>query len=155
VARRAGKEVLDATTARRCFSEVFDRAIHDGVPVPIERGGKERVFLIGEEEVKQLVSEREFHPEVMFEGEGVSIWLPEFAIYGIGESYQEAKDDLLDEVRGYVADYLSTPALRRAVNRQHHYPYVLRVLVADAAESLEEVLFAEPSAVPAASTSPA
>lgn len=141
-------DVFDATTARRRFSEIFDRAVRAGVPVPVERGGKERGFFIGEDDLKRLTNQYEFHPEVLIEDDTVSVWLPEFAIYGVGSTYEEAKEDLLDEVLDYVEEYLETPEMRWAVNRHDHYPYALRVLISEADDSLEALLFAEPSTIP-------
>jgi len=140
-----GLDSIPATQVRRDLKQIFDRAIHGHLPVPLERGTAERMFGIGSEELAEVLAVYEFHPQVMFD-EDVSIWLPEFALYGTGKSYEEAKADLTEEVRDYVADYFdeNDPTLRSAPNRRRHYPYALRVAVADFAGQLDAVLFAEP-----------
>lgn len=140
----AGLDVMSAARARAEMKTIFDRAIHEHLPVPMERDGAERMFGIGSQELKLLLEGCEFHSEVLFEDEGVSIWLQEFSIYGSGEDFEEAKADLVDETLEYVTDYFSDASLRLAPNRRAHYPYALRVAVAAMEENLDEVLLAAP-----------
>jgi len=75
----------------------------------------------------------------------VSIWLPEFAVYGEGATYAEAKADLLDEVRVYVDEYLlHAEDYRRAPNRAAHFPHVLKAYLADLRGELDLLLFSGP-----------
>jgi hypothetical protein len=140
----AGLNVVSAARARTEMKTIFDRAIHDHLPVPMERDGVERMFGIGLQELKLLLDPFDFHAEVLFEDEGVSIWLKEFAIYGSGDDFEEAKADLVDEALEYVTDYFSDANLRQAPNRRGHYPHALRVAVAALEENLDEVLLAAP-----------
>ncbi|MGA9762405.1 MAG: hypothetical protein WBQ14_08285 [Gaiellaceae bacterium] len=55
--------------------------------------------MLGRDDLLRLVAGHEFHPEVFSEEEAVSVWLPEFALYGRGGSFLEVQEDLLDEVR--------------------------------------------------------
>lgn len=135
-------EILSASDVRRRWAEVFRRAVAERHPVTIERTGLEPALLIGAEELERLVADREFHPEVFFEEEVVSIWLPELTLYGRGRGFEDAQADLLDEVRNYVEEYLDEAQLYlRAPNRVDQFPYVIRALVADAVGHLPEVLF--------------
>lgn len=140
-----GLDVIPAGQARQDMKKIFDRAIHDHLPVPLERGAAERMFGLGGEELTYLLSIYEFHPEVIYDDD-VSIWLPEFGIYGSGESYEEAKSDLLEEVLEYIHTYFdkADPSLRQAPNRRHHYPHALRAAIAVFDDQLESVLFAQP-----------
>ena len=123
----------------------------DKHPVAIERAGLEPALLIGADELGRLLVDYEFHPEVFFEGDVVSIWLPELTLYGRGTSYNEAEDDLVHEVRDYVDEYLDeAPLYLRAPNRAEQFPYVIKALVADATGHLAAILFAEPRPVAAA-----
>lgn len=140
-------DVVDVTTARQHMKDLLDLAVHEHRPVQIERGGRERVVVLGADEVEELLAGYEFHPEVLFETQGVSIWLPELEVYGTGADFEEARDDLVTEVEDYVRDYLADlRRYRSAPNRAGHYPYVLRTFVAERAGRLAELLFAEPSA---------
>jgi antitoxin YefM len=82
---------------------------------------------------------------------GVSIWLPELAIYGQGATYGEAKADLLEEVRVYVDEYLANAAeYQRAPNRAKHLPHVIKAYLADLRGELEGVIFPGPPDSPVA-----
>lgn len=137
---------LTITEFRRSIGPVFTDAVQRHRPVRIDRGARERGVLFGDEEVLALVANRHFHPEVFQEGEEVSVWLPEFALYGRGPSFAEARDDLLEEVREYVEEYLGEVELyTRAPNRSDHFPFVIRAWLADGAGELADVLFAPPA----------
>ena len=84
---------------------------------------------------------------MLAEEESISIWLPELEVWGHGETFAEAKEDLLAEVRDYVDEYLDEPErYLGAPNRAHHFPAIIRAHVADLAGKLDAVLFAAPPA---------
>lgn len=135
-------ELLSASDVRSRWSEVLRRTVNDRQPVAIERAGVDRAVLIGAEELDRLLLDFTFHAEVFFEGGVVSVWLPELALYGRGESFDDARDDLVQEVRDYVDEYVEeAPLYLRAPNRADHFPYVMRALVSDALGRLPETLF--------------
>lgn len=130
---------------RSKISDAFDSAVRRHEPVFVRRGSRELGALFGLEEVERLVAAYDFEPEVLFEDARVSIWLPEFALYGHGDSFETARDDLLDEVRDYVADYLeSSEQYLHSPNRAGHFPHVIKAALADLRGALEETLFAQP-----------
>lgn len=135
----------------------FTEAVHRHSPLAIQRGSADLGLLLGRDEAWMLLSDRSFSPEVM-RGDGgrgdggVSIWLPEMAVYGQGAAYGEAKADLLEEVRVYVDEYLANAAeYQRAPNRASHLPYVLKAYLAEVRGELEQVIFPGPADPPAAS----
>jgi hypothetical protein len=137
------------TEFRRSIGPVFSEAVQRHRPVKIDRA-RESGVLFGAAEVLALLADRQFHPEVYREQGMVSIWLPEFAIYGRGASFSAARDDLLEEVRAYVEEYLDEVELyARAPNRAGHFPFVIRAWLADASGELVDVLFAPPAAAAA------
>ena len=136
---------VPVSRARETLSDVFSDAVRRHLPVLIERRN-EQAALVGLDDFELLLSPHEFHPEVFFEDVAVTFWLPEFALYGRGPTYDEAQEDLLDEVRGYVSDYLEdSAAYLNAPNRAGHFPHVVRAYVSDANGRLRDVLFAPPS----------
>lgn len=136
---------LTITEFRHSIGPTFSDVVRGHRPVRIDRGARESGVLLGDDEVLALVANRHFHPEVFREGRDVSIWLPEFALYGRGASFAEAREDLLDEVREYVDEYLGEVELySRAPNRADHFPFVIRAWLADASGGLADVLFAPP-----------
>lgn len=144
-------ELLSASDVRNRWSEVLRRTVNGRRPVVIERAGVDRAVLIGAEELDRLFVDYEFRPEVFFEGDVVSVWLPELALYGRGQSFDEAHEDLVREVRDYVDEYVDeAPLYLRAPNRAEHFPYVMKALVSDVLGRLPETLFIAPRPVAAA-----
>ena len=138
---------VTSTEARGNWAALFRRAVHHRSPVAIERGGDDLGVLIGADELGLLLADKSFSPEAFFEPGAVSLWLPEFALYGRGPSFEEARADLADEVRAYIEEYLDDARLYlRAPNRAHHFPWVIKAYVADAAGKLDDVLFAPTTA---------
>lgn len=136
---------ISVTQARNSWADVFGRAVQDGSPVAIERGRGEQGLLIGFDQIRLLVDRYPFTTEVFFEPGTVSIWVPEFQLYGRGASFSEAQDDLVDEVRAYVEEYLADARLYlHSPNRSPQFPWILRAYVADTAGELAAVLFAPP-----------
>lgn len=75
-----------------------------------------------------------FRPEMSsYEGE-YSVWLPEFDIYGVGDSLEEARTDLLDSVRDYVADWHD-----RLAEAPNHRTRAALVALVDAADDDAEL----------------
>jgi len=99
-------------------------------------------MLLGLEEIGRLVESVSFQPEVFKEDRAVSVWLPEFQIYGRGSDLSAAREDLLEEVREYIATYLEEiDSYRSAPNRRAHFGHVIKALVADLSNRLEPVIF--------------
>jgi antitoxin YefM len=98
-------------------------------------------LLLGVEDVESLAAGLIFNPEVYRDGEGVSVWLPELEVYGHGGQVDSALEDLAQEVREYVDEYLADiDRYRHAPNRSSHFPYVLKALALEASGHLEQAL---------------
>lgn len=137
------------TQFRNKVGPYFTTAVHNHQPLLIQRGEHDRGLLIGEDEALAIVGDRSFSPEVIRGDGSVSIWLPQFEIYGEGPTYADAKEDLLSEVRYYLEEYLSnTQEYLRAPNREGHLPYVIKAHLADLRDRLPETIFPGPPAVP-------
>jgi hypothetical protein len=132
--------------ARDRLADVFDAALSH-LPTPIVRRRSGVAVLISVDDLLQLVSGYRFSPEVFFEPDDtVSIWLPELALYGRGSSIGEARDDLLDEVREYLAAFAEDARLRAAPNHLQRLPWVARAMLLDRIEDgLSAALFEDPA----------
>lgn len=145
---------LKVSTFRKEMSPRLDAVLREHLPLPVQRGRAELAVVIGAPEVKVLVGDRRFNPEVFGGGsDGVSVWLGELRLYGEGATYEEAKEDLLEEVREYVDEYLSDSRYVRAPNRAEHLPYVIRAYIADREGDLASVIFSGPPSLPRSATS--
>jgi len=132
------------STFRKSAGTYFSAVVHRHAPLAIQRGSEDLGLLLGGDEAWALLADRSFSPQVMRGGSegGVSVWLPEFSIYGQGSNYAEAKQDLLDEVRVYVGEYLENSAeYLRAPNRAGHLPHIMKAYLADLRGQLDEVIF--------------
>jgi hypothetical protein len=136
---------LKVSTFRKEMSPRLDSVLHDHLPLPMQRGSGELALLFGASEVKVLLDDHRFNPEVSSgDAGGFSVWLGELELYGQGPDYEAAKEDLLDEVREYVDAYLSDSSYVRAPNRAPHLPYVIRAYIADREGDLDTVIFGAP-----------
>jgi hypothetical protein len=129
--------------ARNGFADIFDAAIAHA-PTRIARRRSGEAILIGQEDLLALTEPFTFHPAVYFEPQAVSIWLPELELWGRGVDYESARDDLVDEVRQYLAEYLADERLRAAPNHRPHVPWVVRAMLLDDSQ-LADALVAEPA----------
>lgn len=128
--------------ARNAFADIFDAAVAHA-PTRIARRRSGEAVLIGHDDLLALTESFAFHPAVYFEPQGVSIWLPELELWGRGADFDAAREDLVDEVRQYVEEYLADERLRTAPNHRPHAPWLVRAMLLDDAQ-LAETLFAEP-----------
>lgn len=141
---------IGVTEARNRIGTLVTEVVNDHRPIVIDKNKREHCILIGVKDVERMVGAGEFHPEVSMEEGAVNVWLPEFALYGRGADFAEARSDLTDEVRIYVKEYLdSSPKYSQAPNRADHYPLVIKAMVADLDDRLEDALFAPPQGGPA------
>jgi len=146
-------EPVSISSFRQRTGPYFTEAVHKHSPLAIRRGSEDLGLLLGGDEAWALLADRSFTPEVMRSDGSVSIWLPEFAVYGQGATYAQAKADLLDEVRVYIDEYLANAAeYQRAPSRAAHLPHVIKAYLADLRGELERVIFPGPPDLPVART---
>ena len=130
--------------ARNAFADIFDAAIAHA-PTRIARRRSGEAVLIATDDLLTLTEPFTFHPDVYFEPQGVSIWLPELEVWGRGPDFASAREDLIAEVRQYVEEYLADEGLRTAPNHRPHAPWLVRAMLLDD-ELLAQALFADPDA---------
>lgn len=131
------------TDARSKFSLLFDEVVHNGLPVVIERSGREHGILLARDGMLRLLSSFRFHVDVLPEDEGgYTLWLRELDIGGTGATLKEGRADLLSAVHSYVRDYWQQFGLYRHLpDMTAKEPYVLRLSLADTEQDLIKVLF--------------
>lgn len=129
--------------ARDTLADLFDAAVTHA-PTRIARRRSGEAVLIGREDLLELTEPFAFRPAVYFDQAGVSVWLPELEVWGRGADFDAAREDLVDEIRQYVEEYLADERLRTAPNHRPHTPWVVKSLLLDD-EELDRALFAEPA----------
>ena len=134
---------IQFSRARAELADLHDHALAH-LPTRIVRRRSDPALLVSEEDFKSVLRRAEFHPEVLFEEGATSIWLPEFAIWGRGDSFATAKEDLLEEVDQLLSVFASDERVRNASNMVERLPWIYRLMGADEGD-WEAILFAQPS----------
>jgi hypothetical protein len=133
------------SAARASLADLHEHALRH-LPTRITRRRADPAVLLSEADFRAVLTRYTFHPEVFFEASGVSIWLPELAIWGRGASFAEAREDLLDEIDQLLRLLETDERARLAANMVERLPWIYRVMDATSEDELVEILFAEPGA---------
>jgi hypothetical protein len=134
---------MQYSKARTELADLHENALAH-LPTRITRRRADSAVLVSESDFLDLLSPFEFHPEVLFEEGATSIWLPELAVWGRGESFASAREDLLDEIYHLLAVFEDDERLRNAPNVVAQRPWIYRLMAAGESE-WETLLFAEPA----------
>ena len=130
--------------ARAELAELFDRALQHN-PTKIDRRRADPAVLVSLADFKDLLRRYEFSPEVLFEADSVAIWLPELAIWGRGQTFDAAREDLLDEIDELLAQLEADTRLRSAPNVVDRLPWIFRLTAAEGDDERSALLFADPA----------
>lgn len=138
---------LSITAFRTHIADHFTEAVVKHRPVAVSRSNDVALLLGVEDVAALLVDAGRFDTRVFASKPGgrVQIWLEGLDLYGEGETLAVAKEDLLDEVRFYIEEYLGDLDLyRRAPNHSTRFRTVLGAYAADLQGRLEELIFPGP-----------
>jgi antitoxin of RelE/RelB toxin-antitoxin system len=136
---------IPLSEARSNLSALYDTAVEGGRPVRIHRRGDADAVLMARDQLRDLVGAYVSHVHVIPEAEagGYTLWIDELNIGEYGDTLPEARDALLVAVRDYVRDYLERYNFYRHFrDKAAHYPYVLRLSLAQDDADLKQLLFA-------------
>lgn len=136
--------ILKFSAAKADLSNVFDAVERAGVRV-VARRKSPRLALLRHDEVGELLAEHyPFTTQVSEADDGtVSVWLDQLALYGRGESYDEALDNLLDEIEAYLEDWEAR--LHRVRNHQERRWWVHRLQLASDRDELRASVVPAPA----------
>lgn len=126
---------------RRDLKDHYTNARH-GQPVPVMRAHDDGpALMLGADRLLEALEALSFSPEVYEQSGQIGFWLPELELYALGDDAASAEEDLLEEVREYVVDYLSdVDAYLGAPNRRAHYPFIVKAYAAGLLGLLGEVV---------------
>ncbi len=136
---------IPLSEARSNFSALYDTAVEAGRPVRIHRRGDADAVLMARDQLRDLVGAYVSHVHIIPEAEagGYTLWIDELNIGAYGDTPPAARDALLAAVRGYVRDYLERYTFYRHFrDKAAHYPYVVRLSLAEDDADLKQMLFA-------------
>lgn len=128
-------ETFGFSEAKAQLSELMTSVVHGRRPKAVDRhGGKERMILLGSDELVELLGSFEFRPKVsVSEGEFV-VRLTELGLIAGGGSFDEALDELVELAEAYAEQYFARLEFYRETDRRRHLPWVARIAFTPADE---------------------
>ncbi len=115
----------DFTKAKAGLSDLMTGVVHGHRPVEVKRhGGKERMLLVAQEELRALVAGSRFETRAIFDDGEVSLSLPQFTLIGAGATFDEAVEDALVLLRQYCTHFVERWSFYRETGRASLLPLV-------------------------------
>lgn len=137
--------------AKAELSELMSTVVRNHRPCLIERNhGRERMALIGMDELAILLEPFSLVPNVRYGAGTVTMTLEPLGLVASGSSLDEAGDAMVDELRSYAEEFLDRYEYFRHTRRSRDLPFILRFWLT-APEARRSLLFEEPVATGVAS----
>jgi hypothetical protein len=130
--------------AKSRLSEIMDEVVHRERPTAVrrERGKQEVMYLLPREVLRTLVGDARVRVDYLPDEEGIGLWVNDLDIGAHGASPEEARQNLVREVRAYVANFLGQLSVYLTwPDRARLVPQVLRLAIARSDEELAQLLF--------------
>jgi len=127
---------IPATDIRKNFSSAIDTVVREK-PVALKRN-RDNLMLLSNTQILGLLNDCVFKPAFISEEDGsITATLDGFDLVINAANREEAITKLAEELVDYATEYYDQFQLYfNANNRKQHFPYILRVLLA---EDLDEV----------------
>jgi antitoxin YefM len=135
-------QTLPATDIRKNFSSAIDIAVREK-PVAFKRN-RDSLMLLSNAQVLGLLKECSFKPVYISEGDGtITATLDGFDLVINAADQEQAITKLAEELIEYAIEYYDQFQLYfSSNNRKQHFPYILRVLLAEDLEEVKELIHA-------------
>lgn len=133
-------QTLLATNVRNNFSSVVDTVVREK-PVMFKRN-RDNIVLMAESHLLALVQHCEFKAVFMQEDDGtITCGLEGFDLFVNAPDQELALKDLARELIEYAQDYINEFQLYyNSKNRKLHFPYILRVLLAQDEDEVQGLI---------------
>jgi antitoxin of RelE/RelB toxin-antitoxin system len=128
----------DFSRAKAALSELMTEVVYERRPRLISRRrGKEKMLLVGAEDLAGYLRSFRFKTETIEDKGEVTLALPALGLLGFGKTLDEARADLLTELRAYARDFFDRAAFYAETDRAAHAPWLLRLAVTPAEQQAE------------------
>ena len=137
-------EELQFSLAKARLSAVMDDVVHRDhlKAVRRDRGTDEVMFLMARDVLHAAVASARITVDYLPDEDGIGLWLNDLEIGAHGACVEEARRNLVGEVRVYVANFLGElPIYLTWPDRARLVPQVLRLAIARNDEELAQLLF--------------
>ena len=117
----------DFSPAKSHLSDVMTQVFHGRQPQLVSRHhGKEQMLLVRPDDLVAMLADQHVEVRAVYDGDEVTLRVPEMGVLGFGATLDEATDDLLVELRAYAARFFREPARFMATSRATHAGVLLR-----------------------------
>jgi len=141
---------LDFSHAKSTLSGLMTEVVHGHSPRIVSRHrGKEEMVLVGTDDLARFLDSFRFDPRITIDAGEVTAKIEHLGLLGFGETFDEAMDDLVEELRLYARDFFERASFYAETDRAGHAPWLLRFALTPPDRQLE--LLYEDSRAPAAS----
>jgi hypothetical protein len=137
-------EEVRFSLAKARLSAVMDDVVHRDhlKAVRRDRGTDEVMFLMARDVLRAAVGSARITVDYLPDEDGIGMWLNDLEIGAHGACVEEARRNLVGEVRAYVANFLGELAIYLTwPDRARLVPQVLRLAIARNDEELAQLLF--------------
>lgn len=129
---------IDFSRAKSTLSDVMTKVVHEHSPrIVSRRRGKEEMVLVAAGDLARFLDSFRFEPRVSVEADETTAELPELGVLGFGESFEEAMEDLVHELRVYARDFFERASFYAETDRAAHAPWLLRFALTPPERQLE------------------
>ena len=129
---------LDFSRAKAALSDLMTQVVHEHRPRVVSRHrGKERMLLVRTDDLADYLCSFTFETETVNDTGEITLALPRLGLLGFGSTIDEARADLLVELRAYARDFFDRAMFYAATDRAVHAPWLLRLAVTPADRQLE------------------
>jgi hypothetical protein len=117
----------DFSPAKAGLSDVMTQVFHGHQPHLVSRHrGKEQMLLMRPDDLVAMLADQHLEVLAVYDGDEVTLRVPEMGVLGFGGTLDEATEDLLVELRAYAARFFRDAARFMATGRATHAGALLR-----------------------------
>lgn len=133
-------DMMQATSVRKSFSSVIDTVVREK-PVIFKRN-RDHLMLLSSIQVLSSLQEYNLKAKYVAEEDGtITAILDGFDLVVSAADQAQARIMLADELVDYAEDYFDQFQLYyNSLNRKEHFPYILRVLLAEDLNEVKELI---------------
>jgi len=135
---------IQFSQAKSHLSEIMDDVVHRERPRAVrrERGKNEVMYLFPREVLDAMIGTARVTVDYLPDEDGIGLWGNDLEIGAHGAGVEEARQNLMREVRSYVANFLGQlPVYLTWPDRARLVPQVLRLAIARGDDELARLLF--------------
>lgn len=116
---------LKFSEAKTGLSSVMNEVVREGRPQLVQRN-KETMVLVRSDDLRRWLDTFRLTFRVVLDEGEVGITAEPVGVLGLGESVDEALDDLLVELTAYTHRFFERPNFYLETDAARHYPWLLR-----------------------------